>query len=232
MKRKLIPLLLASMAISAGAADRAAPATCRVPPVPARFVEAFLSADCMACWQSRDGAVDAAREPATLRLDWVVPGTAGDDAPLATAALPEAAARQHGQLDATHPRWQSHDLPPPGDAHLSVESGLAWNGYLGLSFELDRGQRAWPADAAGWVALVERVPSGQDGTPVDRQLVRAVVGPLTLDVRDGHHTVNHLQAVRLPANSQPERLAAVGWVERADGQVLLAAQSPFGHCGP
>lgn len=225
MKRKFIPLLLAFTAVSVAAAEGD---TCRVPPVPQRFVETFLSADCVACWQSGDRDTNSS----ALQVDWVVPSTAGDDAPLAVAALEEAGARLRGPLPGVRPRVQAQDLPPPGKASLVVLSGLAWNGYLGLSFELDRGDRSWPADASGWVALVERVPAGQDGTPVDRQLVRAVVGPLPLDARAGEHTVSHLRAVRLPPNSQPERLAAVGWVEQDDGRVLLATQSPYGHCEP
>jgi hypothetical protein len=221
--------VLACAAFAAPASETAAPA-CTTPPPAQQVVEHFLSADCLSCWQAGDAASGNA-DAGTLRLDWIVPGADGDAAPLATAALPEAAERWHEPLPADHDAERAHALPPlPAGAHLRVLSGLAWNGYIGLSFDLTPANTAWPDDARGWIALVERVPAGQDGTPVARQLVRALVGPLTLDVPPGEPRLLHLYAVRLPANAQVERLAAVGWIERGDGQFALAAQSATGTC--
>jgi hypothetical protein len=186
----------------------------------------FLSADCERCWQQADAGASA---PRSLRLDWIVPGRRGDEAPLAGAAVPEAQQRLKGQLTPEAGTVQRHDLPAPAPGlRLAVSSGLAWNGYIGLSFELERGRQALPADASGWLALVERVPAGEDGTPVQRQLVRALVGPLPL--ANTRRKLQHLNAVLLPPNAHAERLAAVGWIERADGRMLAAAQSPAAGC--
>jgi len=222
------PALGALVLALAGHSTAAPPAACT--PQPVREVEEiFLSADCERCWQQGDAAAAA---PRTLRLDWIVPGRQGDEAPLAAAALPEAGARLKGQLTADTGSVQRQRLPAaPSGTRLSVQSGLAWNGYIGLSFELER-VGALPAGARGWVALVERVAAGDDGTPVARQLVRTLVGPLPLQPPRGQRRLQHLQAVLLPPNSRAERLAAVGWVERADGRMLLAAQSPAAGCAP
>jgi hypothetical protein len=228
MKRTfIVPLVFSCLARAAFGADAAA-AACQ-PPAPARtLVEHFLPADCLDCWQApgEDGAA-----PVALRLDWILP--AGADAPLAAAALPEAAERWRAAVrPQAHEVARAHALPaaPPG-ARLGVQSGLAWNGYMGLSFEL-AGSATWPADARGWVALVERVPAGADGTAVARNLVRAVAGPFGLHPPAGQDRLLQVYAVRMPANAQPERLAAVGWIERDDGQVLMAAQSPLAACTP
>jgi hypothetical protein len=228
MKRSFVlSLAFSCVARVTWAADAAAPAC--PPPVPARaLVEHFLSADCMDCWQAQDGTAGASAHGA-LRLDWIVPAT--DDAPLAVAALPEAGERWRAAvLPKGREATRNQTLPAaPQGARLAVQSGLAWNGYMGLSFEL-AGPAAWPEDARGWVALVEHVPAGQDGTAVERNLVRAVVGPFGLAPPAGQERLLQVYAVRVPANAQPERLGAVGWIERRDGQVLMATQSPVGAC--
>ena len=61
--------------------------------------------------------------------------------------------------------------------------------------------------------------------------MRTLVGPLPLDAVSAQGRLQHLRAVQLPANSQPERLAAVGWIDQPDGRMLLAAQSPAAGCG-
>jgi hypothetical protein len=233
MKRALTLSLIATVsaaALAAAARAAAAPTPPCPPVVPAaRFAEHFLSAACMDCWQAAPAA-PATSASGALRLDWIVP--AGDDAPLAVAALTEAAERWHGgALPASREALRDQALPavPPG-VQLTVQSGLAWNGYMGLSFELASPPGAWPGDAHGWVALVERVPAGQDGTAVDRQLVRAVVGPFGVQAPTGQERLLQVYAVRLPANAQAQRLGAVGWIQRDDGQVLLATQSPAGAC--
>jgi hypothetical protein len=229
MHRRFPFLLAAAVAASAGPALGAKPpvtAAACVPPPPRVVQEVFLSADCERCWQQADAGARPARG---LRLDWIVPGRRGDEAPLAVAALPEAQQRLKGQLTPEAGTVQRQDLPaPPPGLRLAVSSGLAWNGYIGLSFELERGRQALPTDASGWVALVERVPAGEDGTPVERQLVRALVGPLPL--AGTQRKLQHLNAVLLPPNGHAERLAAVGWIERADGRMLAAAQSPAAGC--
>jgi hypothetical protein len=205
------------------------PANACVPLPPKQVVETFISADCEQCWQQ--AAPDEKPAERTMHIDWIVPGRKGDEAPLAVAAVNEASARLKLQLTPEAGTVQKQALPaPPAGVKLTVQSGLAWNGYIGLSFELERNPSSLPADAMGWVALVERVPAGEDGTPVERQLVRTVVGPLMLQPSAGQRRLQHLRAVLLPPNSHADRLAAVGWIERADGKMLLAAESPAAGC--
>ncbi|MEZ5718949.1 MAG: hypothetical protein R3E55_10960, partial [Burkholderiaceae bacterium] len=59
---------------------------------PVALFERFTSADCASCWQ--DSATPAPG-PEALVLDWIVPGTLGDDAPLAPAATRDALLRLH-----------------------------------------------------------------------------------------------------------------------------------------
>ncbi len=218
------PVVIAALlsATCAAASPAGTPPDCE-PAATRQVVEAFLPADCMACWQAP--AADEPSGPGTLRLDWIVPVEGTDDAPLAAAALSEAAARLGAASNTAVLRAQP--VPPlPRGVRLEVDSGLAWNGYIGLSFALRRGSRQpFPPDAGGWLALVERIPAGEDGSPVARQLVRALVGPLPLRMAAGTRTLNHLRAVLLPSNSQADRLAAVGWVQGADGRLLAATQS-------
>jgi len=224
MPTPTLPLRLPCVAALALACSSAL-AAC--PPPPRLWVERVISADCLACWQA------SAPRPrsGSVVLDWIVP--TNDDAALATAALTEAAERFPATQPDAQPAPREQPLPATGSGpRLSVSSGLAWNGYIGLGFELNRWRRpsVWPEGSQGWVALVERIPAGADGSGVARQLVRAVAGPLVLPQPAQRDRLHHLVAVRLPASAQPERLAAVGWVQAPGGQVLLAAQSAQPGC--
>ena len=57
---------------------------------PVALVERFISADCAACWSAPQTYKST---PNTLILDWIVPGTQGDDAPLSAAASRDALMR-------------------------------------------------------------------------------------------------------------------------------------------
>lgn len=214
--------VLSSLIAVLPAAAVAAPA-CRQPP-PRLLVEHVLRADCETCWQQAAPALPRG----AMRLDWIAP--AGDDAPMSVAALPEALSRAKPAQGATVQRRSV--LPRPLPAMLRVADGPAWNGYVGMQITITRQGAYRPGDAA-WLALVERVPAGIEGTAVDRQLVRIVIGPLPLDELATLHRVQHLRSVRLPEGAKPERLASVGWLESADGRVLAATQSPQAGCtGP
>ena len=60
------------------------------PAQPVALFERFTSADCASCWQDY---TTPAPGPDALVLDWIVPGTLGDDAPLAPAATRDALLR-------------------------------------------------------------------------------------------------------------------------------------------
>lgn len=204
---------LGAAAALAGA-PQARPAGC--PPAGA-VTERVLSGDCEACWAGADR-----RPAAAWVLDWIAPGLQGHGAALAAAALPEAQARQV-ELAATSrdaaPRAaaalrRDWTLPPRGPVRLEVSAGPAWNGYVGLELR-SRGRP--PRGARAYLALVELVPAGSEGTPVARGLVRAVAGPLAL-ASDGA-ALSTLRALRLPEAARPERLRGMAWWVDARGRL-------------
>ncbi|HEV7913999.1 MAG TPA: hypothetical protein VGP22_09540, partial [Albitalea sp.] len=86
-------------------------------------------------------------------------------------------------------------------------------------------------DAVAYVALVERVPAGSDGTPIDRQLVRAVAGPLGLSELATEARIEHLRSMRVPDTARPDRLSSVAWIEGGNGRVIAAVQALPARCG-
>ena len=59
-------------------------------PQPVQLMERFINANCETCWT--DPATPQPG-PRALALDWVLPGSRGDDAPLSTVAARDALAR-------------------------------------------------------------------------------------------------------------------------------------------
>ena len=226
MKHMFLGAMLMLALLSPLGTAQAAPACPST--APAQLVEVFVSADCASCWRQRTNV-----HPQALRLDWIVPGEQGDDAPLSAAAVAEANDRMKTALAKDAASVQAH--PPthrPVGLSLTADSGLAWNGYIALVLEMKRRNgKALSADAEGWIALVERVPAGEDGAPEDRQLVRKVIGPLPMDLPAGQHELRHLRAVQLPADVQVERLGAVGWIEDR-GRIVGLTQSVPANCQP
>jgi hypothetical protein len=82
----------------------------------------------------------------------------------------------------------------------------------------------------GYLALVERVPAGEEGTPIERRLVRVLVGPLPLEGGTAAAAIEHLRAVRIPLGAHVERLRAAGWVENAAGEVVAVAGDDEAPC--
>lgn len=199
----------------AALAAQAQPASC--PPAATQLLQRFISADCESCWQATG---EPALPASTWVLDWIVPSPQGDAAPLSPAALPEAAERaQHAGVQVQHDKLaRSPRLRP----RLQVQGGPAWNGYFGL--QLSVRSPAPPAGSSGWLALVEQVPAGEEGSAISRQLVRAVAGPLPLDGLSPRKPLQHLRALRVGEGTQPQRLVGIGWVEAADGRVLAVAR--------
>ena len=191
---------------------------------PARLLERFTSADCESCWA--DGSAPA--EPDELALDWIVPGTRGDGAPLSAAVSPDALARlaalrrpAPAGADAVRGPVQS---PKRG---LRVSHGLPYTDYIGASIELKqpRSER-WTA----WLLLVETIPAGTEGTSIDRNLVR---NTLQLDwgtpARPEPVRRYESRPMTIPAGAQPERLRVVGLVQDGRGRIRAIAQS---RCAP
>ena len=187
-----------------------------------------MNADCIACWSATGKPQVPTRE---WLFDWIVPSTQGADAPMSAAALLAGAERAaRAKLDeptrVMNTQIASGRLAPRKGLQLTVQSGPAWNGYFGLQLSV---QGQTPGGATAWMALVEPLPAGTDGSGVARELVRSVAGPLPLPVRQegqrqpGLSRLTHLAALRAPDSAQPERLRARAWIEGADGRILAVA---------
>jgi len=199
--------------------------------VPVALMERFISADCATCWS----ATDTPKPPrGVLALDWIVPGTQGDDAPLSAAATRDASARLQARgLDTPQTTSvRTTRAEPAGALQVRVAHGPAVNGYLGVSIALRPASRLKPPVTA-WLALVETIPAGVEGSPVERNLVRNVLSPSwngldALSKSQGGRRVES-RVMAIPAGASPERLRVVGWVEDMRGRISIIAQS---RCAP
>jgi hypothetical protein len=191
-------------------------------PRPTGLLERFINADCDACWRATDTPWPGRGE---LALDWVAPGSRGENAPLSAVAGREALARLQAlglprplQDAATRRKAQA------GDFRVRVAHGLPFGGYIGTSIELKPG-RGGPWQA--WLLLVEALPAGTEGSPVERTLVRNVL-QLTWDRhgpqgRPGRYFES--RPMSIPAGADPARLRVVGWVEDTRGRLRGIAAS-------
>ena len=196
------------------------------------LVERFLSADCVECWSTPPTDALPATAARTLALDWIVPGSQGDDAPLAAAATRAALLRLQalGQpVPAT--TWQTqHAVAARADIRVRVAQGLAIADYLGARIELrapgpKTGQPPWTA----WLALVEHIPAGVEGTPIARNIVRNLFQPIWNERRTlskaERFNYTELRPMRFAEGARPERLRLIGWIADAQGRLLGAAQT-------
>ena len=196
---------------------------------PAALMERFINADCGACWAGADTSTPATT--GALVIDWIVPGSQGEDAPLSAAATRDGLAR----LAAL-----KMPIPARGDMtvdklvapakRLRVAHGQPFNDYLGASIEL-RG--AGPGPWTAWLALVETIPAGTEGTPVERNLVRNLLQPAwgargTLSKAEQRRLLES-RPMSIPAGAKADRLRVVGWVEDGRGRIRAIAQS---RCAP
>ena len=201
-------------------------------PRPVALAERFINADCESCW--RDPGTRQAKAGQAV-LDWVLPGSKGDNAPLSAVASRDGFKRLQSQgRDVPHTASDyTHKITGLAGSRLRVARGLALSGYVGASIEL----KPLPASARGqewtaWLALVESLPKGTEGSPVARNLVRNVVqvswnGSMAIALEQKRFFESRVMSVASGAN--PDRLAVIGWVENSKGEVLVAAQS---RCRP
>lgn len=218
--RLVLTSIAALVTVAAAAAAEPTPQAATCPRADAPVTERFTSADCADCWSAAaPGAVAA-----DWLFDWITPTPRGAEAALASAAPVEAAERAQ-RLGAAVPVASQvlvlrDRLPRPSKLKLQVQSGPAWNGYFGLQLDV-RG--SLPAGSTGWLALVEMLPAGTEGSTIERQLLRSVAGPLPLDGARQPRGMQHLRALRWPETAQPTRLQARGWIEGPDGRLLAVA---------
>jgi hypothetical protein len=202
-------------------------------PAPTALFERFINADCESCWGDPETPM---APPGALALDWIVPGSQGEDAALAPAANRDALIRLT-ELNHAPPKTQSSKITTvsglPG-ATLRVAHGPAVSGYLGASIELTlpAGTRI-ESPLQPWLVMVETLPQGFEDSPVPRNLIRNVLQP-TWNMREALRTSEQtrfieIRPMNIPPGAKPERLRVVGWVQDASGRVLLAAESA---CAP
>ena len=187
-------------------------------PPPTVLIERFISADCETCWTDAQAAVPA---PSAVALDWIVPGALEDDAPLSAAARHDGLERLQAMALALPPT-----TPPPQRLPLRVARGPALGGYIGTSIELET-QASALGNLTAWLALVETIPAGADGTVVERNLVR---NTLVVDwSAPGVH--KEIRPLSVPAGADAARLRVIGWVEDASARVVAIAQSVCADVG-
>lgn len=226
-----LPALLAAMAWLAPLPSAQAQSYCASDdqPQPVQLLERFINADCADCWS--DAATPQAGS-GQLALDWVVPGSEGDDAPLSAVATRDALARLQalGQQVPAQAQASRRRVKGIRGASLRVAHGLPVADYIGASMELKPIPRAarkqrWTA----WLALVETLPAGTEGSPVERNLVRNLLQPLWDGskqlLKDERNRFFELRPMNIAPGANPSRLRVIGWVEDEKGQVLVAAQS-------
>lgn len=201
-------------------------------PVPVALLERFISADCAGCWQ--DSATPAAL-PRHMAIDWIVPGTQGDDAPLSAAAARDALTRLAATAQPA-PTASAHTVTAvqPGQMRgtLRVAHGLPLNGYVGaaIAYQPPRGQ-PHTSPLTAWLLLTEAIPAGTEGTPVPRQLARNlfITEWQSSALAKGRARWQASPVMGIPEGTDPSRLKLLGWVQDAEGRVLAAAQS---RCRP
>ncbi len=196
-------------------------------PRPTALLERFINADCEACWSERQTPAAARGD---LAIDWIVPGSRGDEAPLAAAATRDALDRLQALAApvpaAARGARQRAVAPRPG---LRVAHGLPFNGYIGASIDF---KAAGPGPWTGWLALVEKLPAGTEGTPVQRLLVRNLLQVPWPGRQPGPGApagrLFESRPMNIPSGARPERLSVVGWIEDSRGHIRAIAQSGCG----
>lgn len=196
---------------------------------PIALVERFVSADCEACWSAPQNPRPSVR---ALTLDWIVPSERGDEAPLSAAASRDARMRLE-VLGRPSPATSSVTATQVVGARaykLRVAHGVPLGGYIGASIELKTTRMPRPhEDWSAWLVLVETLPAGAEGSPLERNLVRNVLlstwNKAEQLSKSERHVFREMRPLGIPQGAAPERLRVVGWVQDARGRVLTAAQS-------
>lgn len=194
---------------------------------PVALVERFINADCRDCWS--DAATPRVQR-GQVALDWVLPGSGGEDAPLSVVASRDGLKRLQALGQASPAGSSSKTTAVAGQGRLRVAHGLPVSGYIGASIAL----RGAPRDKGGppltaWLALVETIPAGTEGTPVPRNLVRNLVQtswdvrtPLSKDEQSG---LLETRSMDVPPGMNTQGAKVIGWVQDSQGRVVAAAQS-------
>lgn len=203
---------------------------------PRQLVERFLNADCEACW-AQPATAGHPGASGTAFVDWIVPGTQGDEAPLSAAALRDGLWRLQALGYSTPAGMLARPVPPipgAGAPRLRVAHGSAMLGHVAISVEMTPARGGpWTV----WVVLSERIDAGTDGSPQARDLVR---GSLRIDwnaragvaAREGRGALptqtgpwRERRVMQLPEGVRADRLRLTGWIEDAQGRVASVVRS-------
>ena len=194
-------------------------------PAPSALVERYLSADCADCWKQGQAPATGA-----LALDWVLPGQQADDAPLAPVATRDAQTRLAASTLPSPTARKARQTQLPNTAtlpSLRVAMGPAVGDYVAASISFAPPHEAGPWSV--WLALVQDVPSGTEGTPVPRLLVRNLLmlaldkeNLLSVQESEGFREV---RAMRFPEGVARSQLRVVGWIEDSLGRMDSIAVS-------
>jgi hypothetical protein len=187
---------------------------------PTVLVERFINADCEQCW--KDPATPEAAAGA-LALDWVLPGSKGDDAPLSAVASRDALERLRslGRAEPTAAETVTGRRAAGKPPALRAALGDAFNDYIGASIEL-KGASGAPWQA--WLLLVETLPAGTEGSPVARNLVRNVFQP-PWERPAKAPRLYEMRAMQIHEGARPERLKLVALLQDARGRIRAITQT-------
>ena len=223
--------LLLLLGLSAGLAQVAsAQSSCSSDgqPTPVLLVERFLSADCEACWRAPPPAPLSA---GALALDWIVPSPQGEEAPLLAVASRDALLRLAAlgrSAPATSLTTRTR-LVRGAKEKLRVAQGLPVGDYIGASIQFTHAAARAPQHLTAWLALVETITAGTEGTPIERNLVRNVLSlnwdkPEKLSKTE-HPVFQEIRPLSISPGANPARLRVVGWLQDGRGRIVSAAQS-------
>ncbi|MGE0332115.1 MAG: hypothetical protein AB7P37_15670 [Ramlibacter sp.] len=218
MKKTLLPTALLAALLTPLATLAQSSCSSDGQPRPVALLERFINADCASCWSDPQARNTQRGEVA---LDWIVPGSRGDDAPLSAAATRDSLARLQALGRQAPPQADEAMQRAAGKRTLRVAHGMPFNDYIGASIEMKPAARGpWTA----WLALVETVPVGTEGTAVERNLVRNL---LQVPWQAGRATARLLESrpMWIAEGARAERLRVIGWVEDARGRIHGIAQS-------
>jgi hypothetical protein len=223
MKRCLVLLCLAASGLPAALAQSFCASDGQ--PRPVALLERFINADCEECW-SRTATPKSGR--GEIALDWILPGSKGEDAPLSAAANRDGLQRLEA-LGAPPPQAvdaRAQRVQPKGKTSLRVAHGMPFNDYIAASIE---SKPATGGAQTAWLVLVETIAAGTEGTPVERNLVRNLLVVEWDGRRQPAQPVPRRffesRPMALPAGARAERLRVVGWVQDAQGRITSIAQS-------
>lgn len=197
-------------------------------PGPVQLMERFINADCSECWTDLTTPRPGANE---IALDWVLAGKLGDDAPLSAVATRDALARLETLKESVPVKSliANHAVKGFKGAALRVAHGLPVSDFVGASIELKPIPVSTRQPLTAWLVLVETLPAGTEGSPVERNLVRNAL-QRTWDgrkqlLKTEQHRFFETRSMNIAPAASPDRLRVIGWVEDEKGQVLAAAQS-------